>query len=183
MIAPPEEQPLIEHKDAHDSSGGAVLLGTVEDPFIDPNASADWSSLPWWNETSTDQAVEDDRRAGHGVNAWGNFRRPMSKRDDGEEQHEMEKRAPAAPGPSKPPPAAVTASRAAKSGADRGPQVSATQKPSSTKGKPSCTPSSTYVAPTASKPDMTAEGFLQELMRYMTQQPTVSASTYRRTDR
>ena len=149
----PEEQPLIEDKNAQDPNKGVVVLGTVEDPFIDPS-TADWGSLPWWNETQTDQAVEDDRRAGHGVNAWGNFRRPMNKRDT-EEQHEeqvgLEKRAPAAPGPSKPPPAAVTASRAAKSGADRGPQVGATQKPSSTKGKPSCTPSSTYVAPTASE--------------------------------
>lgn len=150
VVSPPEEQPLIEHKSARDANGDAILLGTVEDPFIDPS-SADWNSLPWWNETSTDQVVEDDRRAGHGVNAWGNFRRPM-KRDGQdyvdqveEDSRELDKRA------GKPPPAAVTASRAAKSGADKGPQVGATQKPSPTKGKPSCTPSSTYVAPTASE--------------------------------
>ena len=49
----------------------------------------------------------------------------------------------------KPPGAAVTASRAAQAGADNGPQVSATRKPSSSAG-PTCTVSSTYVAPTAS---------------------------------
>jgi len=54
-----------------------------------------------------------------------------------------------APARSKPPPAAVTASRAAQAGADKGPQVSATKAPSSSSKAPSCTVSSTYVAPTA----------------------------------
>ena len=132
----------------------SIVLGTTEDPYVD----SEWGSLPWWNETKTDQDVEDDRRAGHGVNAWGNFRRPMKKRDDepqdGEkEEKEHEKRA----------------SRA-------------TPKPTPTsKGKASCTPSTTYVAPTASESAIRLMRWMMEGrasdMLYLTIQPTACAST------
>ena len=186
-----------------ESGAHTVLLGTVEDPFVDPAIADEWDTLPWSNGTSGDAQMESFRAQGHAVNAWThNMHRPMLLRRDphpdpdpapapdpeakpapahsgsgkkhrpqhsskgktktktktkAKSKHPKQKQPShhtrrAEPGaPSKPPPAAATASRAAKAGVDKGPQVSATQKPSSTSKSPSCTPSTTYVAPTASE--------------------------------
>ena len=189
----------MDESDPGESGAYTVLLGTVEDPFVDPAIADEWDTLPWSNGTSGDAQMESFRAQGHAVNAWTHsMHRPMLlRRDphpapapDPEPQHadkEKKQQRPhssktkpktkpktkakskskhhkqkqpshhtrrAEPGaPSKPPPAAATASRAAKAGVDKGPQVSATQKPSSTSKSPSCTPSTTYVAPTASESD------------------------------
>jgi len=137
-----------------------------------------WVPLAWTPENET--SVDTDRPVGRSFNALSNFRRPVKRDDDvegtpvslvlsSESSTSIQDASIAqptaaglpsdgyahfdvkAPAKSKPPPAAVTASRAAQAGADKGPQVSATKAPSSNSQAPSCTVSSTYVAPTASE--------------------------------